>query len=56
MTRNEIREYFQRHKPSAEISRALGVLQEYGFARMERAREQENHIRPTERWYAIMIS
>ena len=56
MTRNEIREYFQRHKSSAEISRALGVLQEYGLARMERAREQKDHIRPTERWYAIMIS
>lgn len=53
MTRNEIREHFQRNKGSAEISRALGVLQEYGLARMERAREQENHVRPTERWYAL---
>jgi hypothetical protein len=56
MTRNEIREYFQRHKSSTEISRALGVLQEYGLARMERAREQKDHIRPTERWYAITVS
>jgi hypothetical protein len=53
MTRNDIREYFQRHKSSAEIGRALGVLQEYGLARMERSREQDNQIRPTERWYAL---
>jgi hypothetical protein len=53
MTRNDIREYFQRHKSSAEISRALSVLQEYGLARMERSREQDNQIRPTERWYAL---
>jgi len=53
MTRNDIREYFQRHKSSAEIVRALAVLQEYGLARMERSREQDNQIRPTERWYAL---
>ena len=53
MTRNDIREYFQRHKSSAEIGRALGVLQEYGLARMVRNREQPDQVRPTERWYAM---
>jgi hypothetical protein len=53
MTRNEIREHFQRHKSSAEIARALGVLQEYGLIRMVRSREQEDSVRPTERWYAL---
>jgi len=53
MTRTEIRDYFQRHKGTAEISRALGVLQEYGLARMERGKEQEDHVRPTEHWYAL---
>lgn len=53
MTRTDIREYFQRHKSSAEIGRALGVLQEYGLTRMERSRERQDQIRPTERWYAL---
>ena len=56
MTRNDIREFFQRHKSSAEIGRGLGVLQEYGLARMDRSREQDNQIRPTERWYALTIA
>jgi len=55
MTRNEIREHFQRHKSSAEIARALGVLQEYGLVRMVRSREQEENIRPTERWHALTL-
>jgi predicted transcriptional regulator len=53
MTRNDIREHFNRNKSAAEIGRAVGVLQEYGLARMERAREQEGQTRPTERWFAV---
>jgi hypothetical protein len=52
MTRNDIREHFNRNRSSGEIGRALGVLQEYGLASMIRGREQEGQIRPTERWYA----
>jgi hypothetical protein len=53
ITRNEIREHFNRNKSAAEIGRALGVLQEYGLAHMVRARETEGQSRPTERWYAV---
>jgi DNA-binding transcriptional ArsR family regulator len=55
MTRTEIRELFQRNKPSAEISRALGVLLEYGLATVIRSRETEDQSRPTERWKAVTI-
>jgi DNA-binding transcriptional ArsR family regulator len=51
MTRTDIREHFKRNKTSAEISRALGILQEYGLARFER--EQGEQGRPSERWYAL---
>lgn len=53
MSRTEIRELFHRNKSSGEIERALGVLQEQGLARMQREREQEQHKKPTERWFAI---
>jgi len=53
MSRNDIREHFHRNKSSAEIGRALGLLQEYGFARVERDREGDAQKRPTERWFAI---
>ncbi|MEK7750865.1 MAG: bifunctional DNA primase/polymerase [Acidobacteriota bacterium] len=53
MTRNDIREHFTRNKSSAEIGRALAVLQEYGLARAERTREEEGQKRPTERWFAV---
>jgi hypothetical protein len=55
MTRNDIREHFNRNKSSAEIGRALGVLQEYGLARVERGREGEGQKRPTERWLAVTV-
>jgi hypothetical protein len=51
MTRTEIRECFSGNKQSAEISRALGVLQEYGRARM--MREEKEQGRPVERWFAV---
>jgi hypothetical protein len=51
MTRTDIREHFGKNKRSAEIERALSVLQEYGRARM--VREQAEQGRPAERWFAI---
>jgi hypothetical protein len=51
MTRTEIREYFARNKPSAEIERALRALQEHGRARARREHAEQG--RPAERWYAI---
>jgi hypothetical protein len=53
MTRSDIREHFNRNRSAAELGRALGVLQEYGLARMVRSREQEGQTRPTERWFAM---
>lgn len=52
MTRTQLTEHFTRNKPAPEISRALGVLQEYGLARMERE-EQEGPGRRIERWFAV---
>jgi hypothetical protein len=54
MTRTEIRDYFKRNKNGAEIGRALGVLQEYGRARMRRS--QDGNGRPAEYWYSIASS
>jgi hypothetical protein len=51
MTRTEIREHFSRNKRSAEIERALTLLQEYGRARMQP--ESDGRGRPAERWYAV---
>jgi hypothetical protein len=51
MTRTAIREYFDRNKSSAEIGRALGVLQEYGRARM--VREEGEQGRLAEFWFAV---
>jgi hypothetical protein len=50
MTRAEIREYFSRNKPSAEIDRALGVLQSQGKARVT---QEKTGGRPAERWFAV---
>jgi Protein of unknown function (DUF3987)/Primase C terminal 1 (PriCT-1) len=55
MTRTEIREIFQRNKTSAETSRALGVLLEYGLASMTRLHESDDQKRPPERWKAITL-
>lgn len=52
MTRNDIREHFSRNKSSREIGRALGVLLEYGLARVQCEREDESQKRPPERWFA----
>jgi len=51
MTRTQIREHFSRNKSSAEIARALALLQAYGRAVM--CTETEGQGRPVERWYAI---
>jgi hypothetical protein len=55
MTRTQIRDHFNRNKSAAELGRALGVLQEYGLARMERTREGEGDTKPTERWFAATV-
>lgn len=52
MTRTDIREYFQRNRSSAEIGRALGVLQEYGLARVEK-QKREGPGPMTETWFAV---
>jgi hypothetical protein len=49
VTRNEIRQHFQRHKDSSEIDRALMVLLEHGLARRA---ERETGGRPAEVWLA----
>jgi hypothetical protein len=51
MTRDEIREHFSHNKPSAEIDRALSVLQEYGLARLSKEKSG-GRGRPSERWHA----
>jgi DNA-binding transcriptional ArsR family regulator len=56
MTRTELRDFFNRNKTAAEISRALGVLQEHGLARVERKCESEDGFNLTERWFAITVS
>jgi hypothetical protein len=56
MTRADIRDHFGRNRSAAEIGRALGALQEYGLARVERRRESEQGFNLTERWFAITVS
>lgn len=53
MTRNDIREHFSRNKSSAEIGRALAVLQEHGLANMVRDPAPEGQGRSAERWIAL---
>ena len=50
MTRNDLRDHFNRNKPADEISRALGVLDEYQLARREM---QGTGGRPAEVWFAM---
>ena len=50
MTRNEIRELFQRHKKSNRISQALDLLQRANLAHSETEPAQGG--RPAERWLA----
>jgi len=52
MTRTEINDLFTRNKPSAEIGRALAVLQEYGLARVA-SEPQAGPGRPPERWFSV---
>ena len=56
LSRTEICDHFQRNRGAAEIGLALSVLQEYGLARVERSRESEGSIKPTERWFAVTVS
>ncbi len=50
MTRNDIREHFQRHKRSGEIDRALAVLEKSGLAK---AQKEITGGRPSERWFLV---
>ena len=50
VTRNEITDHFKRNKSSAEIGRALAVLQSHGMTRVER---RETGGRSAEVWKAI---
>ena len=51
MTRTEIRDgIFHRNKTSAEVARALGLLQRYGMGRCESVQTEG---RPAERWFAV---
>ncbi|MGE5569090.1 MAG: hypothetical protein ACM3S5_08650 [Rhodospirillales bacterium] len=49
MTRTELRDLFDRHKPTSEIGRALGVLRTAGLVRCE---TEQTGGRPIERWYS----
>jgi hypothetical protein len=49
LTRNEIRDYFQRNVSADRIGRALGLLLQHRLARCVR---EETGGRPAERWYA----
>jgi hypothetical protein len=49
LTRNAIRELFNRNRSETEISNALHVLEEHGLARCVR---EETGGRPSERWFA----
>jgi hypothetical protein len=49
LTRNELYDYFGRHRSSERISRALGLLLQHHLVRPER---QETGGRPAERWFA----
>jgi hypothetical protein len=49
LTRNEIRDYFQRNVSADRIGRALGLLLQHQLARCVR---EETAGRPAERWYA----
>jgi hypothetical protein len=50
LTRREINDLFLRHKSASEITRALGVLRNAGFAE---TRTEETGGRPVERWFAM---
>jgi hypothetical protein len=49
LTRNEMRDYFQRNQSSERICRALGLLLQHRLARCE---HQQTGGRPAERWFA----
>jgi hypothetical protein len=49
MTRNELRDYFQRHRSSERIGHALALLAEHRLARCER---RDTEGRPEERWFS----
>ena len=52
VTRNELTDHYKRNKPSAEIGRALAVLQSHGLARVE---PRETGGRTAEVWRAVAV-
>jgi len=50
LSRNDIRELFQRHQSSGRIGQALALLLKHGRARVS---QDQTGGRPTERWFAI---
>ena len=52
MTRNDLTDHFQRNKSSAELGRALAVLQSHGLARVER---RDTGGRAAEAWKAVVV-
>ena len=52
VTRNDITDHFKRNKSSAEIGRALVVLQSHGLARVE---QRETGGRAAEVWKAVVV-
>ena len=51
MSRNELRELFQRHQSSDRVGQALALLAQHHRARMETRTDTGG--RPAERWYAV---
>jgi hypothetical protein len=50
LTRNELRDFFNRNQSSNRIGQALGLLLQHRLARRE---QQETGGRPAERWFAV---
>jgi hypothetical protein len=51
LTRNEIRNFFDRNQPAQRIGKALGLLLQHRLARSEQHKDTGG--RPAERWYAV---
>jgi hypothetical protein len=49
LTRNEIRDYFQRNQSAERLARALGLLLQHHLAWRE---QEQTGGRPAERWFA----
>lgn len=52
MTRDELRNHFDRHLPAARMTQALGALAEHRLAHGQKERAEGGRGRPAERWFA----